>query len=403
MITKQNDTSSGGMSGWEDARRRATRAGSALLLIVLFALGLVPGAGVKAAGPIVPRILASMTTAQREVALTFDDGPSLYTPQVLAVLHRFGAQATFFLIGREIGQYPATVRAEVAAGDEIGNHTYTHANLLGLPNSLVLAELAETQAAARQAGGVTPTWFRPPFGDVDERVAELAASLGLRTITWSVDPRDWTRPGVSFIVARVLADVRPGSVIVMHDGGGDRSETVIALSIILPALRERGYQFVTLDALFSSSPPHPCDLAGGARWFSSEGIARYPTHRIYRAWQDMFCSGTNLGPATSPEYRLSPTVIAQDFAGTAHRLEWDTKTGTVHVTIIWSWAIRVFTERGVSPLWHTPITQAWFDQYFHGYDWGPALEPLHRAKGYSYQHFANGYAFDEGGRVLWRK
>jgi peptidoglycan/xylan/chitin deacetylase (PgdA/CDA1 family) len=403
MIAKQKDTSSGSIFGWEDARRRSNWPGGAILLIFLFALGLTPGAGVKAASPILPRIIVSMSTAQREVALTFDDGPSSYTPQVLAVLNRFGAHATFFLIGREIGQYQATVKAEIAAGNEIGNHTYTHANLLGLPNSLVLAQLAETQAAARQAAGVTPTWFRPPFGAVDERVAELAASLGLRTITWSVDPRDWTRPGVSFIVGRVLADVRPGSVIVMHDGGGDRSETVLALSIILSALRERGYQFVTLDALFNPSPPHPCDLAGGARWFSSGGIARYPTHRIYQAWQDMFCSGTNLGPATSPEYRLSSILIAQDFAGTAHRLDWDAKTGTIHVSIIWSWAVRVYSERGIGPLWHTPITEAWFDQYFHGYDWGPALEQPQRAKGYTYQRFANGYAIDQGGKVLWRK
>jgi len=208
---------------------------------------------------------------------------------------------------------------------------------------------------------------------------------------------------VSFIVTRVLADVRPGSVVVMHDGGGDRSETVFALSSILSALRERGYQFVTLDALFSSSPPHPCDVAGGARWFSSEGIARYPTHRIYQAWQDMFCSGTNLGPATSPEYRLTSTLVAQDFAGTAHRLEWDAKTGTVNVTIVWSWAIRVYSERGIGPLWHSPITEAWFDQYFHGYDWGPALQRPQRAKGYMYQRFADGYAVEQAGKVVWRK
>ncbi|MBV9280734.1 MAG: polysaccharide deacetylase family protein [Chloroflexi bacterium] len=374
----------------------------AALLLTLISLS---GGRIDAASsPVGAPILTSAVTSQRVVALTFDDGPSPFTPSVLAVLQRFGAHATFFLVGRQIALYPAFVRAEIAAGDEIGNHTYTHPDLLWLPSSLVLSQLAQTQAAARAAGGVTPHWFRPPYGAVDLRVAQLASSLGLRTILWSVDPRDWARPGVGFIVTRVLAGVRPGSVIIMHDGGGDRSETVLALSSILAALKARGYQSVTLDTLFNvpAAPAAPtCDAAGALRWFGSAGIAAQPSHRIYRTWQELYCKGTNLGPATGPEYRLKPHLMAQDFAHTAHRLVWDARSGGVEVQVVRSMAARVFAERGNRPRWRKPIIRSWLDQYLRGYDWGPALDGPHRVGDAHVEHFLIGYAVNSGGAVAW--
>jgi peptidoglycan/xylan/chitin deacetylase (PgdA/CDA1 family) len=138
--------------------------------------------------------------------------------------------------------------------------------LLDAPD--VHLQLSATQSAVYAAAHVTPMWFRPPFGDVDGRVASLAARLGLQTVLWSVDPRDWTRPGTAVIVERVLAAVRPGSVVIMHDGGGDRSETVAALPSILRALRDRGYQCVTLSDLFfpgqraTPAPPAPSHSGG---------------------------------------------------------------------------------------------------------------------------------------------
>jgi peptidoglycan-N-acetylglucosamine deacetylase len=147
------------------------------------------------------------------------------------------------------------LREAVTAGHQLGNHTYSHRRLVGLPDSDILQELARAQTEIASACGVTPTWFRPPHGESDQRVEELAGSLGLRNATWSVDPQDWDRPGVTHIVARVLLRVQPGSVILMHDGGrahgGDRSETVAALPVILHGLKSQGYGVTTLDEIHS--------------------------------------------------------------------------------------------------------------------------------------------------------
>jgi peptidoglycan/xylan/chitin deacetylase (PgdA/CDA1 family) len=221
-----------------------------IVVVALVGLGIEQG-GLVAARNLSPHIVSSAITRRPIVALTFDDGPSPFTPQILAVLHAFHVHATFFLVGLHIKPYAAFVRAEVAAGNQLGNHTYTHADLPLFPTSYVISQLTQTQAAAQEAAGVTPHWFRPPYGAVDARIVRIAASLGLRTILWSVDPADWARPGVSVIVARVLEHVQPGSVILLHDGGGDRGETVMALRTILEVLMRRGYHFDTLDQLFN--------------------------------------------------------------------------------------------------------------------------------------------------------
>jgi peptidoglycan/xylan/chitin deacetylase (PgdA/CDA1 family) len=226
---------------------------------LLFALliFLAPESQTRAAGTYpVPGVVSAALTHDRVVALTFDDGPSAFTSEILTELHTFHAHATFFLVGVHIAAYRSVVWAEVRAHNEIGNHTFFHADLLWLDNADVLSELSMTQEAARSASGVAPGWFRPPYGAVDARITALAASLGLRTVTWSVDPTDWSRPGVAAIVARVLFQVRPGSVILLHDGGGDRSETVAALSYLLPALHARGYRIVTVSHLFFPPPAH---------------------------------------------------------------------------------------------------------------------------------------------------
>ena len=344
-----------------------------------------------------------VTTSQRVLALTFDDGPSSYTLQILAVLHAFRAHATFFAIGRQVVEYPALVRAVERAGDQIGNHTYTHADLLYLSNQSIRLQLMRAQEAIHAAAGITPVWFHPPDGAIDSRVAAVAASLGLRPVLWSVDPRDWSRPGTSAIIQRVLAAVRPGSIVLLHDGGGDRSQTVAALSVILRTLQAEGYRFLTVSALFHLPSAPSCDETSAARWFAAAGLAPSLTHAIYRAWLQSYCRGNNLGPATSPEYVLTATLMAQDFARTAHRLEWDRITGSVHVTLMWSWATRVFAARGVPPRWHAPITHAWFDEYFHGYNWGPALQEPHAQNGAEMQCFLRACAVAQVGHVTWEK
>ncbi|HEX6509655.1 MAG TPA: polysaccharide deacetylase family protein [Chloroflexota bacterium] len=208
----------------------------------------VAGAGIPGS------VFTSKATQQRVVALTFDDGPSLYTRPVLQILRIHRVHATFFVIGRQVARDPAAVRAVVAAGDEIGNHTYTHTDLEFLNEAADAAELTRTDAAVEAASGTIPLWFRPPYGAIDGRIARLAASVGLQPITWSVDPADWSLPGTSLIVSRVLLQVRPGGVILLHDGGGNRSETLAALPSIVEILQARGYHFLTLSELFGAVP-----------------------------------------------------------------------------------------------------------------------------------------------------
>ncbi len=233
--------------------RRLVSVGVVALLMML------PAAGTRAAQGTAPfAILSSSRTVHRLVALSFDDGPSPYTPAILQILHRYRVPATFFVVGEHVLQYPSFVKAEAEAGD-VGNHTYTHMDLEWLANIGVSQQLQATQRVIWNAARVRPVWFRPPYGAVDGRVAVDAQKLGLHTVLWSVDPRDWSEPGASVIVARVLASVRPGSVVILHDGGGYRGETVQALPTIISTLLRRGYRFISLDTMFTPHLQRPPD------------------------------------------------------------------------------------------------------------------------------------------------
>ncbi len=191
--------------------------------------------------------------AGRMVALTFDDGPSIYTPQVLAVLHRYGVHATFFEIGEQVGPLAATARAVIRDGDVIGDHTWSHPDLNAANTA---AQIRPTQAAIHRAAGFRPCLLRPPYGTAPPEVVGIARSLGLLTIQWDVDPADWSRPGAAAIAQRVLSAVHPGAIVIMHDGGGDRSETVEALGTIVPQLLARGYHLVTVPQLLGLHPAY---------------------------------------------------------------------------------------------------------------------------------------------------
>jgi peptidoglycan/xylan/chitin deacetylase (PgdA/CDA1 family) len=178
------------------------------------------------------------------ITLTFDDGPSLFTPQILRVLQRNGIHATFFCIGQQVQARPDLVRETYQAGDVIGNHTWSHPNLTLLTPSQIRWQLSRTSAAIWRAIGVSPTLFRPPYGAINAMVRETAGQVGLRTVLWSVDSLDWERPGVTTIINNVLKNARSGSIVLMHDGGGNRSETVQALPYIINGLRQHGFVFV---------------------------------------------------------------------------------------------------------------------------------------------------------------
>ena len=183
----------------------------------------------------------------RVIALTFDDGPDpTWTPRVLALLRAAGVHATFCLIGREVAAYPRLVARIVADGHRLCNHTFDHDERLATrPVPVIDRDIQAATAAIDQAvPGAAIGLFRAPGGAFTGRLDQLLPALGLRPLGWSVDPDDWRRPGAAAIVARVLARVRPGSIILLHDGGGDRAQTVAALRQLLPALTTRGYQLI---------------------------------------------------------------------------------------------------------------------------------------------------------------
>jgi len=185
-----------------------------------------------------------------EIALTFDDGPQpSFTPQILAILQRFGVPATFFCIGQQILAYPALVRQESADGELVEDHTWSHPNLLYLTTPALDQQLSMTANAIYQLTHVSPAFFRPPYGAINANIRAQARKLKLSIVMWDVDPRDWSLPGSQAIIARVLGSTHNGSIILLHDGGGNRTQTIEALPTIITALRARGLRFVTIQQL----------------------------------------------------------------------------------------------------------------------------------------------------------
>jgi peptidoglycan-N-acetylglucosamine deacetylase len=197
------------------------------------AVSCTPGAGLVFNGP----------RDRKVVALTFDDGPSEYTEGFLKVLREKGVHGTFFEIGEEMPGREATMRQILAEGNEIGDHTMNHVEY---------PDYAQIAGAASRIEAYThfkPCLFRPPGGGVNSSVISTAAGLGLWTINWDVDPRDWSTPGTSAIYNTIVDTTQPGSIILMHDGGGNRSETLAALPQVIDTLRARGYEFETVTEL----------------------------------------------------------------------------------------------------------------------------------------------------------
>lgn len=180
---------------------------------------------------------------RKVVALTFDDGPSDYTDDFLRVLREKEARATFFEVGQVMPGREEVMRAILAQESEIGDHTMDHVELPGYE------QIAGAAARIEAYTHFEPCLFRPPGGAVNDGVVATAGSLGMRTINWDVDPRDWSSPGSEAIYANVVGHVQPGSIVVMHDGGGPRGETLAALPRIIDTLRGRGYRFATVTEL----------------------------------------------------------------------------------------------------------------------------------------------------------
>ena len=172
------------------------------------------------------------------VRLTFDDGPGGYTDQILDILKRYNVHATFYVIGRNVPSYPGQMQRTKNEGHTICNHSHTHANLARLSRGGVEQELSNAQAAIKQTTGITPSCFRPPYGSHNQTVREVAASMGMSVDMWSIDTRDWARPGSSVITRRVLDNTHGGAVVLLHVLN---QQTVAALPSIIEGIRAQGY------------------------------------------------------------------------------------------------------------------------------------------------------------------
>lgn len=176
--------------------------------------------------------------------LTFDDGPHpVNTPRVLNVLAHHDAMATFFVVGRLAQAYPDLIDRIVAEGHTVANHTWDHESLAGLPREDFDSTVGRTQAVL---GSRATPCLRPPYGAVDEFTQQWAAAHGLALMTWDVDPEDWKEPQAAAIADHIVQRARPGAVVLLHDGGGDRSATVEGLDMALRRLSGRGFSYRTL-------------------------------------------------------------------------------------------------------------------------------------------------------------
>jgi peptidoglycan/xylan/chitin deacetylase (PgdA/CDA1 family) len=220
------------------------------------ALGAILEPGVHVESQLYGPVLSRGRTDRAVLALTFDDGPCPpHTSRILDVLAREKVQATFFCLGREVRRHPELVRRMVREGHLVGTHTENHCNLLFSTPGRSHREILEGRRSLALVMGQEPEWFRPPYGMRPPWTLNQARNLGMTTALWSNCPRDWQRPGAEVLARRVVDRARPGDVVLLHDGGGDRSQTVRALEILIPELRRKGLGFVRLDAL--AGPPGP--------------------------------------------------------------------------------------------------------------------------------------------------
>ncbi len=180
----------------------------------------------------------------KRVALTYDDGPSTYTPAFLRELRRLGVPATFFVIGQQVSANAALVRSILRSGSMVANHSWSHPDM-GAGGAAASTQLREANAAVRRATGFTPCLFRPPYGSTGADLVSRANAQGMTSVLWSVDPLDWRTPGTGSIVSTVLRQASGGAIILSHDGGGPRSQTLAAMPQIVRTLKGRGYKFVT--------------------------------------------------------------------------------------------------------------------------------------------------------------
>lgn len=191
----------------------------------------------------------------REIALTFDDGPGQDTEDLLDVLEQERVPATFFMLGKNIPEFPNAVKRLIDAGVPLDDHSMDHPAMASLSADDQRAQIAGAAQVIEDTGAPYPRLFRPPYGSYNQTTHEVLGRLRMLSVLWSVDSQDYTKPGVDQIVSNVVSAIHPGAIILMHDGGGDRTQTIAAVKQIIPQLRRQGYRFVTVPRLLLDDPP----------------------------------------------------------------------------------------------------------------------------------------------------
>jgi len=194
-----------------------------------------------------------------ELAFTFDDGPGVYTHYALKKLEQAHERATFFVVGKSIEAWPGWINRELKVAT-LGDHTFTHSDLLEMPLSEVDTELQSNRRLIERDSGQSVDLFRPPYGAQDRSVNQVASHLGLLDIMWSMDSRDSLGANWAGIIKNVESDLRPGAIILMHE---NRGQTIRALTTLLPVLHKRHLRSVSLPELFATDPPTPAQLRRG--------------------------------------------------------------------------------------------------------------------------------------------
>ena len=187
---------------------------------------------------------------RKEIALTFDDGPHMdFTPKLLEILKKCNVKATFFVVGEMAEKNPDLIRAEVAAGHSVANHTYHHVNLTKIPEEYVATEIKACGEVIKSITGKAPHLFRPPGGDYNKQVAQVSVALDYTMVLWTDDPADYANPGVSVLDSRLMNRISPGGIILIHDGA---KETLDVLPKVINRLKSKGYKFVTVDEMIKN-------------------------------------------------------------------------------------------------------------------------------------------------------
>ncbi|YBZ95451.1 polysaccharide deacetylase family protein [Bacillus sp. AK031] len=196
-------------------------------------------------------LINEIPTAKKAIAITFDDGPnSIYTQQLLDILQEANGKATFFMIGEQMEKCPDVVKEVSAQGHEIGNHTYKHPRLSALSREDCFREIEDTERLIEKLAGFKPAVFRPPYLDYNQNTVQILQQKGYPMIgALNMDAQDWEQPGVDFIYEQSKKHIKNGSILLFHDGYGDRSQSIEAVRKLVVELTSKGCQLVTVSEL----------------------------------------------------------------------------------------------------------------------------------------------------------